>query len=140
MTLLFVEDDGDDVELTMLGFRSEGFEHEIVVARDGQAALDLLRSDYAAARPLPGAIMTDLKMTRMDGLEMLHRLKEDPRLRNIPVVFLTSSGDENDRSEAMRLGAGHYLRKPSNLDSYAGIVDRIREVMGTTAPDGRRSG
>jgi two-component system, response regulator len=140
MTLLFVEDDKDDVELALLGFRNEGFEYEIVIARDGQHALELLHSDYAAARPLPGAIMTDLKMPRMDGLELLHRLKEDPRLRNIPVAFLTSSGDENDQAEAMRLGANHYLRKPSNLGSYGEIVARIRELMGATAPEGRRRG
>lgn len=137
MTLLFVEDDNDDVELALLGFRDEGFEHEIVVARDGQHALDLLHSDYAAARPLPGAIVTDLKMPRMDGLELLHRLKQDPRLRNIPVAFLTSSGDENDRAEAQRLGVSHYMRKPSNLDGYAEIVDQIRKLMGTVA-EGRK--
>ena len=139
MTLLFVDDDNDDVELTLIGFRNESFEHKIIVARDGQHALDLLHSDYAAARPLPDAIMTDLKMPRMDGLEFLHRLKEDPRLRNIPVAFLTSSGDENDRAEALRLGASHYMRKPSNLDDYAEIVNRVRELMGTTAAEGRRT-
>jgi CheY-like chemotaxis protein len=138
MTLLFVEDDNDDVELTLMGFRHEGFEQEIVVARDGQEALDLLHADYAAARPLPGAIVTDLKMPRMDGLEFLHRLKEDPRLRNIPVAFLTSSGDENDRSEAQRLGVSQYMRKPSDLDDYAQVVARVKDLMGTIADDGRR--
>lgn len=138
MTLLFIDDDNDDVELTLLGFRTEGFEHEIIVARDGQHALDLLRSDYAEARPLPGAIMTDLKMPRMDGLEFFHRLKEDPRLRNIPVAFLTSSGDENDKAEALRLGASHYLMKPSDLNNYGEIVARVREIMGAAAPEGRR--
>lgn len=129
MRLLFVEDDNDDVELTQLGFRNEGFEHEIIVARDGQHALDLLHSDYDAARPLPDAIMTDLKMPRMDGLELLHRLKQDPRLRNIPVAFLTSSGDQNDKAEALRLGVSCYLRKPSNLGDYAEVVARVRELL-----------
>lgn len=131
MKLLFVEDDKDDEELTLLGFRNEGFEHEIIVARDGQHAFDLLHSDYEAARPLPDAILTDLKMPRMDGLELLLRLKQDPRLRNIPVAFLTSSGDQNDREEALRLGASHYLRKPSNLGHYAEIVARVREMLST---------
>lgn len=133
MKLLFVEDDNDDVELTLFGFRNAGFEHEIMVARDGQHALDLLHSDYAAARPLPGAILTDLKMPRVDGLEMLHRLKQDPRLRNIPVAFLTSSGDENDRAEAARLGVSEYIRKPSSPSGYAEIVARIRGLMNTAA-------
>lgn len=136
MTLLFVEDDQDDVELTLFGFRNAGFEHEIVVARDGQHALELLHSDYAAARALPGAIMTDLKMPRMDGLELLHHLKQDPRLRNIPVAFLTSSGDDNDRAEAARLGVGEYMRKPSNPDGYAEIVARIRAVMSSRSCSG----
>ena len=129
MTLLFVEDDKDDVELTLFGFRNEGFEHEIVVARDGQHALELLHADYAAARPLPDAIMTDLKMPRVDGLELLHRLRQDPRLRNIPVAFLTSSGDENDRAEAARLGVGEYMRKPSSPGGYADVVARIRRIL-----------
>lgn len=133
MILLFVEDDKDDVELTLFGFRKAGFEHEIVVARDGQHALDLLHSDYAGARELPGAILTDLKMPRVDGLELLHRLKQDPRLRNIPVAFLTSSGDENDQAEAVRLGVGEYLRKPSNPDGYAEIVARVRGIMTASA-------
>lgn len=133
MTLLFVEDDSDDIELALLGFRNSGFEHEIVIARDGQHALDLLHSDYAAARPLPGAVMTDLKMPRVDGLELVHRLKQDPRLRNIPVAFLTSSGDENDRAEAARLGVGEYLRKPSDIGGYAEIVARIRGLMNAAA-------
>lgn len=134
MTLLFVEDDSDDVELTLLGFSNAGFEHEIIVARDGQHALELLHSDYAAARQLPGAIMTDLKMPRVDGLELLHRLKQDPRLRSIPVAFLTSSGDENDQAEAMRLGVGEYMRKPSNPGGYAEIVARIRGIMNSRPP------
>jgi len=94
--LLFVDDDRDDVELTMLGFRREGFEHEIAVARDGKEALDMLLADYEAGRPLPAAVLADIKMPRMDGLELLRRIKNDPRLRKIPVVILTSSGYDAD--------------------------------------------
>lgn len=133
--LLFVEDDRDDAELTLLGFR--GFEHEIVVVRDGQEALDWLASNYAKSSAQPAAILTDLKMPRMDGLELLHHLKEDPRLRDIPVIFLTSSGNEGDQAEAARLGAAAYFRKPSDLGDYAEIVGRTRELMAAGKPRAR---
>lgn len=129
MNLLFVEDDGDDVELALLGFRLQNFEARIIVAKDGKEALDLLLADCEAARPLPRAILTDIKMPRMDGLELLRLVKSDPRLRAIPVGIFTSSDHEADRNEAMRLGASCYLMKPSDLDDYAGIVGRIRELM-----------
>lgn len=128
--LLFVEDDAEDVKLTLLGFRLQRFEPRVVVAMDGKEALDVLLSDLEASRPLPLAIITDIKMPRMDGLELLRRIKSEPRLRDIPVVILTSSDHEADRTDAMRLGAACYLMKPSDLDAYAEIVSRIRELMG----------
>lgn len=128
-SLLFVEDDGDDVELALLGFRLQSFEPQVVVAKDGKEALDLLISDREASRPLPHAILTDIKMPRMDGLELLRRIKSEPRLREIPVGIFTSSDHEADRKEAMRLGAACYLMKPSDLDDYAGIVKSLRELM-----------
>lgn len=135
--MLFVDDDRDDIELTLLAFHKQGFEHEVSIARDGRDALDRLHADYEESRPMPGLIVTDLKMPRMDGLEMLRQLKDDPRLMNIPVIFLTSSGDENDRAQAMRSGASDYLKKPSALDSYGCIVNRVRELIGTVAPSPR---
>lgn len=129
MTLLFVEDDGDDVELALLGFRLQKFETPVVVAKDGKEAFDLLLADCEAARPLPRAILTDIKMPRMDGLELLRCVKNDPRLKGIPVGIFTSSDHEADRKESMRLGASCYLMKPSDLDAYAGIVKSIRDLM-----------
>ncbi|MDP3541763.1 MAG: response regulator [Elusimicrobiota bacterium] len=129
MSLLFVEDDGDDVELALLGFRLQKFEIPVVVAKDGKDALDLLIADCEAARLLPRAILTDIKMPRMDGLELLRRIKSDPRLKEIPVAIFTSSDHEADRNEAMSLGAACYLMKPSDLDDYAGIVKSLRELM-----------
>lgn len=129
-TVLFVDDDGEDVQLTLLGFRLQKFEHEIVVAGDGKEALDRLLSDCEASRPLPAAILTDIKMPRMGGLELLRCLKSEPRLRSIPVVVLTSSDHHADKTEALRLGASHYLMKPSNLDGYAEIASRVRELLG----------
>lgn len=71
-------------------------------------------------------------MPRMDGLELLRRLKSEPRLRNIPVAIFTSSDHEADKKESLGLGASHHLVKPSNLDDYAEIVSRLRELMGGT--------
>lgn len=128
-SLLFVDDDAEDIELTLMGFRLQGFEPRVVVAKDGKEALELLLSDCAAARPLPRAILTDIKMPRMDGLELLRQVKSEPRLSAIPVVILTSSDHESDRQEALSLGAVGYLMKPSDLDAYAGIAVRIRALL-----------
>lgn len=127
--LLLVDDDRDDIALTLLGFRDERFECEVSVARDGKEALDFLLAACAERRPLPDVILLDLKMPRMDGLELLTRIKSDPRLNAIPVAILTSSGHETDIYEAKRLGAAGYLRKPSNLRDYAGIVAQLRRLM-----------
>jgi two-component system response regulator len=131
--LLLVEDDDDDVELTLLGFRHNALEPEVAVAKDGVEALDLLRAAVEAGRPLPAAIVTDLKMPRMDGLELLRRLKEDSRLRHIPVLVLTSSGYEADMRAARALGAQRYLRKPADLNDYRPIVASIREALSEPA-------
>lgn len=131
--LLFVDDDPDDVELTLLGFRKSGLDAEVAVARDGVEALELLTRAYEGGRPLPGAILTDLKMPRMDGFELLRRLKADSRLSPIPVLVLTSSGYEADMQEALRLGAWRYLRKPAEIEDYADIVGQLRELMSPKA-------
>lgn len=129
MSLLFVEDDVEDAKLTLLGFRLQQFVPLVVVAKDGQEALDLLLADREASRPLPAAILTDIKMPRLDGLELIRRIKLGPLLRDIPIAVLTSSDHEADRKEALRLGANNYFMKPSDLDAYAGIVSVIRGLM-----------
>ena len=129
-TLLFVDDDSEDVKLTLLGFRLQNFEDPVVVARDGKEALDLLLSYLEASRPLPALILTDIKMPRMSGLDLQRQLKREPRLREIPVAVLTSSDHEADKTEALALGARDYMMKPSDLDAYAEIVSRVRGLMG----------
>lgn len=127
--LLLVDDDRDDVELALLGLRRHGLEREVLTARDGVEALELLLEAYSRSRSLPAAVITDLKMPRMDGFELLRRLKADPRLRDIPALVLSSSAHEVDISEATRLGARCYLRKPADLREYAEIHRRIAEVL-----------
>jgi len=129
MSLLIVEDDADDVRLTLMGFRHHRFEPPVVVAKDGKDALEILLADREAGRALPLTILTDIKMPRMDGLELLRRIKAEPRLKEVPVVVLTSSDHEDDRKEALSLGAVRYYMKPSDLDGYAEIVSRLRELM-----------
>ena len=134
--ILFVEDDPDDIELTLLNFKSHGFDVEIEVARDGLQALRRLEDGARECPPRdPDLILLDLKMPRMNGLELLRALKERPRLSGIPVAFLTSSADEGDRREALELGARLFLQKPSNFDEFAGIVARLRALLsGGAAP------
>jgi len=133
--ILLVDDDRDDIELTMLGFRDEGFKCEVAVAHDGKEALDFLLAAYSAHRPLPAAVLLDLKMPRMDGFELITRVMGDPRLRHIPVAVLTSSGHETDIKEAERLGASRYLRKPTDLKDYFLIVQEVKALMTVkTAP------
>lgn len=135
--ILLVDDDRDDIQLTMLGFRDAGFKCDVAVAHDGKEALDFLLGAYSAHRSLPAAVLLDLKMPRMDGFEFIMRIKNDPRLRHIPVAVLTSSGHEADIQEAGRLGASRYLRKPTDLKDYLGIVVQVKALMaGKTAPLG----
>jgi two-component system response regulator len=126
--ILFVEDDIDDVELARLGFSRAGLELGSV-ARDGQEALDALGAAYAEGKALPDLVLTDLKMPRVDGLELLRRLKQDHRLKDIPVAVLSSSGDAADRAEALRLGASLYLLKPPSLQGYATLADMLRALL-----------
>ena len=128
--ILLVEDDPDDLELTLLNFKSHGFEADIAVARDGIEALRYLESAEKAWPPrLPDLLLLDLKMPKMNGLELMRALRERPQFKKIPAVFLTSSADENDRREALGLGARLFLQKPANSDEFAGVVARLRAVL-----------
>ncbi|MBI3289540.1 MAG: response regulator [Elusimicrobia bacterium] len=128
--VLLVEDDLDDVELTIEGFRRERFAREVVVARDGVEALEMLERSRARDG-LPEMIVADLKMPRMGGLELLRRLKGDDRLKAIPVVILSSSCREEDESRA--LGAAGYLLKPMEMAGYREIVRTLNALLSTPA-------
>lgn len=127
--ILLVEDDAADVELAKLGFFSHGFTQELAFAGDGVEALEYLCAANARGRPLPAAIVTDLKMPRMDGFGLIRRLKSDSRFCSIPIVVLTSSDDEGDIGRVMEQGAVLHFRKPSNLDDYAAIVEKINALV-----------
>lgn len=123
--LLLVEDNPEDLELTLRALRKAGIVNHIQVARDGAEALDFVFCEgaYAARGPdRPKVILLDLKLPKVDGLEVLHRLKDDPRTRTIPVVMLTSSKEQSDLIKSYELGVNSYIVKPVNFEQFAAAV------------------
>jgi two-component system response regulator len=114
--LLLVEDNPDDEALTLRAMRKQGITNEIVVARDGQEALDYLFGTGAHAgrdpRNIPRGVLLDLNLPRIGGLEVLRRVRADPRTQLVPVVIFTSSKEEQDRLQAYRNHANSFVRKP----------------------------
>jgi CheY-like chemotaxis protein len=126
--ILLAEDNPGDVELTLAALSENQLADEVVVVRDGSEALDyLLRSGAHAARPEghPAVVLLDVKMPRVDGLEVLRRLKADASLRSIPVVMLTSSREESDLVESYRLGVNAYVVKPVEFREFIEAVKNL---------------
>ena len=114
-TILLAEDNANDIELTLAALRSNGVANDIVVVRDGAAALDYLfrRGAFASRSPEPpGLILLDLKMPKVDGLEVLQQIKSDRALKTVPIVVLTSSREESDLVRTYALGVNAYVVKP----------------------------
>jgi CheY-like chemotaxis protein len=125
LEVLLVEDDPDDLELTLHTLREARITNPIRVARDGEEALDYVfsRGRYAGAiHPLLRLILLDLKLPKVDGLQVLKQLKEDPRTKGIPVVILTSSKEEKDMVTGYRLGANSYIQKPVDFEQFQNTV------------------
>ena len=118
--ILLVEDNPSDIKLTQRAFAKTNIANELVVAEDGQAALDYLFSD--ADRELPAVVLLDLKLPRVDGLEFLRRIRADQRTRLLPVVVLTTSKEERDMIESYSLGANSYVRKPVSFAEFSAAV------------------
>jgi two-component system response regulator len=120
--ILLVEDNPDDEELTLLAFKKSNIANEVVVARDGAEALDFLfGTGTRAGRDLnviPTVTLLDLKLPKVDGLEVLKRLRAHERTRRLPVVILTSSGEQQDIVESYNLGANSYIRKPVDFAQF----------------------
>lgn len=120
--LLLVEDNEEDAHLTIRAFRKQLVANEIVVVGDGVAALDYLfgEGEYAGRSPSqPALILLDLNLPRIDGLEVLRRIRQDPRTKLLPVVILTSSHEDEDRLRGYALGANAYVRKPVAFAEFA---------------------
>ncbi len=127
--ILLVEDDPDDEELAVMALLDSKILNEIVVAHDGVEALDYLfgSGQYAGRDParLPTLVLLDLKLPKLNGLEVLQRLRADPRTRLLPVVVLTSSTEEEDVIASYQLGANSYVRKPVEFHRFAESVRQL---------------
>ncbi|HEX2659050.1 MAG TPA: response regulator [Polyangia bacterium] len=121
-TILLVEDNASDEKLTLRAFRDCGVTNQIEVVRDGAEALDYLlaQGPYLdrADSPLPTVVLLDLKLPKIDGLEVLRRLRADPRTKLLPIVILTSSREEEDVLRSYSLGANAYVRKPVEFTAF----------------------
>jgi len=127
--ILLVEDNADDADLTLLAFEKSKIVSRIVIARDGQEALDYLfaKGAYADRDPsvMPEIILLDIKLPKLDGLAVLRRIRADERTRRVPVVVLTSSNEETDISTSYDLGANSFVRKPVDFSEFLAAARQL---------------
>ena len=127
--ILLVEDNADDVDLTMYALRKNKILNELVVMRDGVEALEyLFGSDHngkTEAGEIPGLILLDLKLPRVNGLQVLERLRADARTRLVPVVVMTSSREARDVQKTYQLGANSYIRKPVDFEEFTESIKNV---------------
>ncbi|MBC7982824.1 MAG: response regulator [Candidatus Obscuribacterales bacterium] len=122
LPILLVEDNVDDEELTLRSLKQCNLANEIIVARDGVAAIELLHGTEAnggVAMLRPAVVILDLKLPKLDGLGVLRRVRQDARTRTLPVVVLTSSAEDSDILATYDLGGNSYVRKPVRMDDFA---------------------
>jgi len=123
--LVIVEDSQTDLELAVHALRTSGVANEILLARDGQEAIDTLLGTDSTAEHQPALIMLDLKLPKLSGLEVLRRLRADPRFARTPIVVLTSSRQDPDVEEAYESGATSYIVKPIDFEQLTSVVRQI---------------
>lgn len=127
--ILLVEDNPDDVKLTMRALKKGNILNEVVVAEDGAEALDYLfcigKYSGRDCEIVPQVVLLDLKMPKVDGLEVLQRMRADERTRLLPVVVLTTSSEDIDRVSSYKLGANSYVRKPVDFNRFTDAVKQL---------------
>ncbi len=126
--ILLVEDNTDDVDLTIYALRKNEILNELVVARDGVEALEYLFGEdngNSGNNELPQLILLDLKLPKIDGLEVLRKLRNNEQTRLLPVIVLTSSREEKDVLNSYALGANSYIRKPVDFNKFFGVIKEI---------------
>jgi len=127
--IMLVEDNPDDEELTLRALRKANIANEVFVARDGTEALDFLfstgRHSERTPLPMPAVVLLDLKLPKLNGIDVLKRMRADPRTQLIPVVVLTSSSEDEDMLKSYQSGANSYVRKPVEFSSFANAVTQL---------------
>jgi CheY-like chemotaxis protein len=127
--ILLVEDNPNDVELTLRALRKQNLDGKVFVVRDGAEALDFIfaAGNYTARKTAsrPKVVFLDLKLPKIDGIEVLKRMKADDRTRNIPIVMLTSSQEERDVTESYKLGVNSYIVKPVDFSNFVHAVGEL---------------
>jgi CheY-like chemotaxis protein len=126
-TILIVEDNQLDLDLTLRAFKVNGVTNPVQVCRDGVEALDYIhaRNAFAAAAPVPALVLLDLKMPKVDGFQVLKALRAEPRYKTVPVVVLSTSREERDIATAYASGANSYVDKGVNYDRFIEVMRHI---------------
>jgi two-component system, response regulator len=144
-SILLVEDNPDDVELTLMTFRKNRIANEVIVVREGPEALEyLFGTDRYAGRDtsvMPVVVLLDLKLPKLGGLEVLNRIRNHAKTRYLPVVILTSSDEEQDLISSYALGANSYVRKPVDFGQFQQAVQHLTlywVLLNRTAPEGEK--
>lgn len=122
--ILLVEDNPVDLDLTLRAFKSRNIENPVVTARDGEEALEYFEK-WEEGNPLPVVVLLDMKMPKVNGLEVLDVLKKHPRFKTIPVVILTTSSETSDIHAAYELGANSYIVKPVDFEKFLEVAKQI---------------
>lgn len=127
--ILLVEDNPDDVELALYALKKNSLANQIQIARDGEEALDFLfcRGQFSDRRfdMPPKVVLLDLKLPKIDGLEVLRQVKSDPRTKSVPIVVMTSSKEQRDMVEGYQLGVNSYIQKPVDFDQFRDIIKEL---------------
>lgn len=124
-TIVLVEDNEDDIELTQYALQKAGLVSDLVLARSGEEAIQLMHGGERDGMDLPALMLLDLKLPGIDGIEVLKRMRANAVTRRMPVVVLTTSDDEGDVLESYDLGANSYIHKPMDYQQFSSVVDKL---------------